>query len=118
MRIKDVNGIINDLANLRDYRNPLAHVFIDKKFEMNLLTGKTNRSENKLDSIHELCTEKRNWFIERIKTLGGKLSDFEKAKITVFGAEESIEIVYKNKIFKKEVFYKKFGNHSWSKKFE
>ncbi len=103
MRKNQVKGIINDLLNLEDWKNPLQIFFIENKFKINLLNGEIEYLEE--DSVSELYKEKINWFIERIKNLKGDLKDFEKAEIVVFGKKEKIEIVYKGEKFEGEVVY-------------
>jgi hypothetical protein len=97
MRKKDVQGIVNDLFFLSDYKSPVRIAPISNKIEINLLTGKINAVEE--DSVTDLLKEKRQWFKERVRKLKGKLSDFKKAKITIFGSKEKIEIEYKGEKF-------------------
>lgn len=103
MRISQIQGIVNDLLNFRGYENPLSRIWLDNKFEINLVNGKISYLGE--DSITEFYKNKRKWFLDRIKKLGGKIADFEDAKIIVFGAKEKIVIKYKNKIFENEVVY-------------
>ena len=100
-----MNGIIYDLGDLQSYNNPLGYIWLKKKREINLLTGKIAPSDK--DSVYEFYIQKAKWFKERIKKLNGNLKDFQKAKIIVFGAKEKIEISYKNKEFSGETVYKK-----------
>jgi len=99
MRIKEINNIIDSLLNLRDWKNPLWEMWIKKKLEFNLLTGENNYDD--VDSVLELCQERRNWFLERVHFLKGNLSDFQKAEIIVGKNFERISITYKNKVFNK-----------------
>jgi len=100
MRKKDINGILYDILDLRNWETPLNYFSIPYKVEINLLTGKLNVVEE--DNVTNLLKEKRKWFKERVRKLKGRLSDFEKAKIIIFGAKEKIEINFKDTEFKKE----------------
>jgi hypothetical protein len=104
MRSNQVNGIVNDLIHLGEDFNPMAYVWIKKKFEVDLITGEKSQVEK--DSLTEFYNEKVKWFKGRIKKLNGNLKDFQKAKIIVLGAKEKIEITYKNKDFSGEKIYK------------
>ena len=103
MRIKEINNIIDSLLNLRDWRNPLWEIWIKKKLVFNLITGENNYKNS--DSILELCQERRNWFLDRIRFLKGNLSNFKKAEIIVGKNFEEINIIYKDKIFNKSKNY-------------
>lgn len=103
MRLSQIQGIVNDLLDFRGYENPLSRIWLDNKFEINLVNGKISYLGE--DSITEFYKNKRKWFIGRIKKLGGNVNDFQEAKIIVFGAKEKILIKYKNKIFEGEKFY-------------
>lgn len=96
-----MNGILHDLINFLDYETPLEKIWVPKKFEINLLTGEIN-GDYENDSLTDFFGKKRNWFIERIKKLGGKISDFEEAKISVQGAGEIIRMKYKGKEYSYE----------------
>lgn len=102
MRKSEVLGIVNDLIELRRWKNPLDMVWSDNKIIFNLITGEGNIEE---DSIIELCREKREWFLARVKKLKGSLSDFEKASISIYGAKEKVDMVYKGKRFEVEKVY-------------
>lgn len=104
MKINEINGIIHDLLELESWKNPLGMIWIKNKFEIDLITGKTNQIDK--DSLTEIYLNKRKWFIQRVKKLNGNLKDFQKAKISVFGAKEKIEIIYKEKVFEKEFVWK------------
>ena len=106
MKTKEIKGILHDLLELNNWKNPLHHIWIRKKFEMDLLKGKI--SYLKKDSLSEFYKEKRKWFIKRVKNLKGNLKKFQKAIIRVYGAKEKIEIIYNNKEFQSESVYGKF----------
>ncbi|MFW6283024.1 MAG: hypothetical protein ACOC1P_03155 [Minisyncoccales bacterium] len=103
MRKKDINGIINDLLCLNDYKNPLELFFIDKKVEVDLINGEISGIER--DSLWEFHKEKIKWFKKRVNELNGNLEDFQEAKIFVHGAIEKIVIIFKGKKFTKQRFY-------------
>ena len=105
MRIKEVNGLINDLGDLQSYYNPMGYIWLKKKRERNLLTGKITPSDK--DSVYDFYFLKIKWFKGRVKKLEGNLEDFKKAKIIIFGAKERIEIIYKDREFFGEVVYKR-----------
>jgi hypothetical protein len=114
MRKKDINGIINDLLELGNWRHPMEIVWVPKKFETNLITGKTNAS----GSLKEFYEEKSEWFKKRIKNLGGNLKDFTEAKIIIFGAKEKIKLIYKDEEFVKEKIIGNVKNHNLKKELE
>jgi hypothetical protein len=103
MRKKLIPSLMHDLIHLQEDFHPAGPLSVPNKTEINLLTGKINISER--DSITDLLKEKREWFKKRIKKLNGKLSDFQSAKITIFGKKEKIQIKFKDEIFVKEVVY-------------
>jgi len=92
-----MNGILYDIMDMRGWKNPIGMFRTINKYVLDLLSGKFNWEEE--DSITELLEEKRNWFLERIKKLKGKKSDFEKAVISVSFGKEKVEIIYKGKKF-------------------
>lgn len=97
MRKKDVNGILHDLLELDCWWNPSRIFFIDKRVEINLLTG--NCSDSSGSTLAKLLQSKREWFVDRVLSLGGCLEDFEKAVIIVYGTRERIEFIYKGEEF-------------------
>lgn len=103
MRKNQIQGIINDFADFRGYENPLNRVWLKNKFEMNLKTGKINYPEK--DSILDFYGYKRKWLLGTIKRLGGKIFDFEEAKVIIFGKKEKISLKYNGKTFMKEYVY-------------
>lgn len=106
MRIKEINNLVDSLLSLRNWKNPLWEFSIKKKLKFDLLTGKSNYT--RLDSVLELCKEKRSWFLKRISFLNGDLADFQKAEISVEKTFESIIIIYKNKRFNQVKDYSSF----------
>lgn len=100
MRKKLIPSLMHDLLHLSEDFHPISARAVPNKTEINLLTGKINLTEE--DSVVELLKEKREWFKQRIKKLNGKLSDFQEAKITIFGVKEKIEIQFKDETFTKE----------------
>ena len=103
MRKKDINGIMNDLLFLSDWKNPIQLFFIDNKVEVDLINEKISDFEN--TSLWELYQEKIKWFKERIKKLNGNLEDFQEAKIFTHGSIEKIKIIFKGKEFSKQRFF-------------
>lgn len=103
MKNKDIKGVIHDLSDFCDWKNPLNNLWIKKIYKIDLIKGKINLTGE--DSIISFLKNKRKWFKERIKKLNGNLKDFEKAIITIKGAKEKIEIAYKGNKFKKERIY-------------
>ena len=101
MRANQVKGIVNDLVHVSEDFNPMNWVWLKEKRNFDLL-GKRSFGKDSLAKLYEM---KRNWFLERIKKLKGNLSDFQKAKIYIFGKKEKIEVVYKNQIFSNEQIY-------------
>lgn len=104
MRKSDINGILYDILDLNNWVNPLYRIKIPEKFEIDLLTGKTNQKEE--DSLTEFYNAKRKWFLNRVKKLDGNLNDFQEAKIIAFGNNEKIILVYQNKKYEKEQEWK------------
>ena len=107
MRINQIQGIVNDFIDYRGYKNPIHHFWLKEKLKMNLINGKINYPEG--DSFTEFYKNKRKWFLSRVRRLGGKIRDFEEAKVIVFGAKEKVLIKYKNKVFENEIVYHNFG---------
>lgn len=107
MRKNQIKGVVHDLLHLLEDFHLLNYIWLKNKFELNLLTGKINYPGD--DSISDFFKKKREWFIHRIKSLNGNLSDFETAKIICFGAKEKVEIVYKGEKFEDEIVYKTLG---------
>ena len=105
MRKSDINGILNDLVDLNNWVNPIAKIKIPFRFEIDLLTGKTNQNQNEIDSLTYFYNAKRKWFLDRIEKLGGVLEDFQEAKIIAFENKEKIILVYKNERYEKEIDY-------------
>lgn len=105
MKANQIKGIVNDLLDINSYRHPLKIIFLDKKFEINLIDGKMTYVEDYSgkDSLAEFYNEKREFFLRRIKDLKGNIKDFEEAKIIVFGKKEKAVIKYKGKLSDKEV---------------
>jgi len=105
MKSKEVKAIANDLVHLISWKSPLVLLPIqpDKKYEINLLTGKLN--VNFKDSITEYLIEKHKWFLNRIKDLNSKLEDFKEALITILIRKEKVTINYKTKKFESERIY-------------
>ncbi|MCR4327717.1 MAG: hypothetical protein NUV46_04005 [Nanoarchaeota archaeon] len=105
MRIKEIKGIVNDLMNVSSWKNPLSLLPVqpDKKYEINLPTGKLNVDFE--DSITEYLIEKYKWFINRVKNLKGNLNDFEEARIIIYIRKEKVKIKYKKKNFEDEIIY-------------
>jgi len=107
MRLSQIQGVVNDFLDFKGYENPLNHIWLKNKFEMNLISGGINYPGE--DSVSDFYKNKRKWFIGRIKKLQGDVKDFQIAKVIVFGAKEKIKIKYKNKIFENEIVYSNFG---------
>lgn len=103
MKIKEIKGISKDLMELGESMNPLRYIWIKNEYEINLITGKLNIREK--DTITEFLESKSRWFNNRIIRLNGKLADFSKAKITLIGNKEQLEIIYKDKKFSEEKSY-------------
>lgn len=103
MRANEVEGIIHDLLNLNDWKNPLNHIWLNNKFEINLLKGKITYSGE--DDLSDFYKDKMKWFAEKVKKLKGNLKDFGRVNIVVYGTKEKIEIIYKGKKFEKERIY-------------
>lgn len=101
MRTKQIQSIVNDLLELRCWRNPLLAVTLNKKIEFDLIKNKISNHEGS-DSLTELLKEKREWFKQRVKDLNGNLKDFKEAKIIVFGTKEKVKIIYKDEEFVNE----------------
>jgi len=101
MRSKEIQGIINNLIKLNNYKNPLRN-FSLKKIEANLITGKI---QTESQTIKEFLQDKISWFKEQIEKAEGNLKDFKKAKIIIDKQKEKIEIGYKNKKFIAEKDY-------------
>lgn len=114
MRKNQINGIINDFLDFRSYENPLGHIFLDNKFEINLITGEVDYPER--DDVYDFFEHKRKWFIGTIKNLGGNIEDFGEAKLIIFGAKEKIRIKYKDELFESGKIYKNFGRGIFSSK--
>jgi len=76
MKKKEIKGLIHDLLDLRIWRHPLELIFLNRKVEVNLLTGEVLGLDE--DSLWELYKEKEAWFKERV---GEDISHFEEAKI-------------------------------------
>lgn len=107
MRSNQVKGIVHDLIEFRDYWNPLSRTPVSKFFKntnlkIDLLTGKIIPSAREEDSLTDLLKEKRKWFVNFIKKNKAKLSDFDKATITIISKKEKINIEYKGKKYSKE----------------
>jgi hypothetical protein len=100
MKKKEIKGIIHDLLELRGWKNPLENIFVDRKIEVNLLTGEIFGLEQ--DSLWKLYKEKSEWFKNRV---GSAIKDFEEAKILAYGAEEKIKIVFREKTFEDSKIY-------------
>ena len=103
MRKNEIKGIINDLLDLRSWRNPVSRVWVKEKVVFNLLSGEGNVLEE--DSIVELLRERRNWFLERVKSLSGDIKDFGEATFEIYGAKEKVKIVYKGESFEGDVVH-------------
>ena len=103
MKSGQVGSIVHDIIYFRDWKNPLNHVRLGRKIEFDLLTGESNVDEE--DSITEMCKNKREWFLDRLKKFNSKIEDFEEAKIVFFRAKEKVIIRYKGKLFEKERVY-------------
>jgi len=102
MRANQIKGVVQDIIELMDYVSPMLNLplrFFNKKnkAKINLLTGKITPSGREEDSITDLLKAKRNWFIDFVKKNKGKLSDFNKASISIVGKKEKVEIEYKGK---------------------
>ena len=108
MRLSQIQGVINDLLDFRGYVNPISRIWLKNEFEINLINGKINYLGE--DSIVGFYKNKRKWFLARIKKLGGKIKDFEEAKIIVFGTKEKVKVKYKNKLFEGNVVYSNLGD--------
>jgi hypothetical protein len=100
MRKNQVNGILNDLIKLNSWNSPANSMWIPKKYEINLITGKVKPIIG--NDISEYLDYKSKWFKERIRELDGDLKDFQKAAITLFGAREKAVLIYKGEEFKKD----------------
>ena len=103
MRTKEINGIINDLLELINWKNPMWEIGIKRTYEINLLNG--NLNNNLKDDLTKYLSEKYKCFSDRIKELKGKMNDFGEAKIKLFIRKEKITIKYKGKTFEKERIY-------------
>lgn len=103
MKIGHVKSLMHDLREVINYKNPLTWISVKKKIEFNLINGEFSGDPN--DSFKELYEYKREWFLDRLKKLNGKLENFEEAKFIVFGAKEKLIIKYKGKIFEEEQLY-------------
>ena len=108
MRKNQIQGIINDFLDYYGYQNPLNHVWIKNKFEMNLKSGEIKYVKE--DDLSKFYKDKRKWFLERIGSLSGKLKDFEEVKLVVLGSKEKLEVKYKGKKFGSESIYHNYGN--------
>ncbi len=105
MRKKDINGIVNDLLDLRSWENPLNFLYVNPIIEFNLLSGSCSQDED--DSFTELLEEKRKWFLDRVASLNGSVGDFQEAKIIIKARQEIVELTYRGDVFmKKKVFWK------------
>jgi len=107
MKQNQVEGIVHDVLYYMSYENPLNHVFAKHKFEINLINGSVDYPQE--DSISDFYRKKREWFAKRVARLKGRLGNFKKAKINVYGAKEKVEINYRGKKFAKEFTYDSFG---------
>jgi len=103
MRIKEINGLVNDILDLQNWKNPLHLFCVENEYQIDLLTGKHNQNEE--DSITELLKYKGKWFKQRINDLNANPSDFQKVELTIHLAKEKVEIIYKGKSFEKERFF-------------
>lgn len=112
MKKSQIKGIIHDLLHLEDWKNPIYSVQLKETYEMNLLTGKGNLPQK--DSVVEMLKRKSEWFRKRIKDLDGKLSDFKKAKFTVRGNKEKVEIIYKGEEFVGEEIHQSIGKEQFA----
>ena len=107
MKQNQIEGIVHDVLHYMSYENPLNHVFAKHKFEINLINGSVSYFGE--DSICDFYRKKREWFAKRVTQLKGRLRDFKRAKINVYGAKEKVEITYHGKKFSKEFTYESFG---------
>ncbi|MBU2503523.1 MAG: hypothetical protein KJ879_00515 [Nanoarchaeota archaeon] len=104
MRKNQISGIIHNLLHLSGWQHPLGYISLPRKFEINLLNGEIKylKGYSEDDDLGKFYKEKQEWFVERVKKFGGKLSDFKEAKIKVIGAKEKVIINYKDKSFEGE----------------
>lgn len=65
MRIKEVNGIVNDLIHLEEDFNPMNYIWIKNKFEINLLTGK--KTYSKKDTLTDFTIKKETGLLKGLK---------------------------------------------------
>ncbi|MFH1311567.1 MAG: hypothetical protein ABIH65_04135 [Nanoarchaeota archaeon] len=103
MRKNEIKGIIHDLLNISEWRNPLAYASLKNKVTINLIKGDVLGVDE--DDIHKLYHEKIDWFKKTIKKRGAKLIEFEKAVITIVGAKEKIEITFRGETFTGELVH-------------
>lgn len=101
MRISELKGILKNLLELNNYKNPL-HDFVEKRVEANLLTGSVNSESQK---IKNFIKEKGYWFKEQIIKAGGNLEDFQKARLILNIKKEYIKVVYHGREYSYEKVY-------------
>lgn len=99
MRKNQVKGLINDLLDLSNWKNPLEFVSVPKKIKVNLLKKQVLGTDD--DDLHDFYHEKIDWFQERVRKLDG-FKDFQKAIINVIGFKEKVEIIFKQESFQGE----------------
>ena len=103
MRKNEIKGIIHDLLNLSEWRNPLNYISVPKKVTIDLIKRGVVGVDN--DSLYRLYHEKIDWFKKTIKKRGAKLGDFEKAEIILIGAKEKVEMIFRGESFSGEIMH-------------
>ena len=100
MKKKEMQGIVNDLVELRSWRNPLKRISVKGKATLNLLTRNVSGPIHEKDSLGKLLKEKLEWFKERMIKEGIDTSFISEAKIIINRCTENAKIIYKGKEFK------------------
>ncbi|PIN89571.1 hypothetical protein COU60_03095 [Candidatus Pacearchaeota archaeon CG10_big_fil_rev_8_21_14_0_10_34_76] len=106
MRKKDVKGIIHDLLRYLEWRNPLHNLKFPGKIKVNLLSKEVIGIGE--DSLWKMYHEKIEWFHWRLNQLNANLEDFTKARITISGTTEKVEIIYKGENFTDKISFQPY----------
>jgi len=102
MRKNQINGLIHDLLNLGDWKNPSDRSIFEGKINVNLISKEILGTDE--EEFIKFYREKIDWFQNMVKRLDG-LKDFQKANIFVQNAKEKVKIIFKGEEFSGEKFY-------------